>query len=47
MGLLLVGLVEDTPSGFIIAGKTTYHYLVSPFPWLLMAGLSYWQKWRG
>lgn len=39
-GMLLLGLIEDTPSGYTIAGSTTYHYLVSFFPWLIAGGLA-------
>ncbi|HJX03308.1 MAG TPA: O-antigen ligase family protein, partial [Dehalococcoidia bacterium] len=39
-GMLLLGIIEDTPSAYAIAGSTSYHYLVSPFPWLIGAGLA-------
>lgn len=39
VGMSLLGLIEDAPFGISIAGSTSYHYVISPLPWLMASGL--------
>lgn len=36
---LLVGIVESAPIGVPLVAATTYYYIISPIPWILMAFL--------